>query len=462
MLVTNKRVATPWLTHYQHAERFLLEHASLWQPAPFHQLPAWTTTHPALYNALLTLSDDALDRLEHNPHALLHWLHPHLPSLERATVLTRLPPATGALQKPWPTGFEWEIPGRKWAQIEAFTAALQPHAPTIIDWCAGKGHLGRSLAFQHENAVVALEWNQALCNAAALLNTKLFSTQWFDTKRFNAKGQPPITCHLQDVLADDAGRHLDNACHCVALHACGKLHLRLMSLATEKGVSALSFSPCCYHLIDTAVYTPLTTLDHTLFPQRLTPDRDQLRLAMQETVTANGHARRLRDRKSAWRLGFRQLVTTMTQGKILHGMEATLPSLPDRYFHGNFATFCTHAAAQRGGVLESGFDFDSLDFDSFETAGEQAHARIKRLELVRHAFRRVLEVWLCLDRACWLESQGFEVNVSEFCAATITPRNILIEAVKPNLAGQPAKAANLSYTVLDAVEIFCLRQHQDR
>jgi hypothetical protein len=204
-----------------------------------------------------------------------------------------------------------------------------------------------------------------------------------------------------------------------------------MSLAIAKSVPALSFSPCCYHLIDTAVYTPLTTLDHTLFEQRLSPSREQLRLAMQETVTANGHARRLRDRKSAWRLGFKQLITTMTQGKKLRGMDATLPSLPDRYFHDNFAAFCTQAIALIGGEIEAGVDVSSADFDHFETAGQQAHAQIQRIELVRHAFRRVLEVWLCLDRACWLESQAYEVIVSEFCAATVTPRNILIAAIKP-------------------------------
>lgn len=399
----------------------MLEHAAFWQPAPFHQLPAWTTTHPALYNALLTLSDAELDKLEHDSQALLQWLHTHLPCLELAAELTRLPPATGTLQKRWPTGFEWEIPGRKWAQIEAFTAALQPHAPTLIDWCAGKGHLSRSVAYQTDRAVVALEWNGQLCTAA---------------EQLGKKHHAPVTCHLQDVLAEDAERHLHNDCHCVALHACGKLHLRLMSLAAVKSVPALSFSPCCYHLIDTAVYTPLTLLDDTQFKQRLTPSREQLRLAMQETVTANGHERRLRDRKSAWRLGFKQLVTTMTQGKKLRGIDVSMPSLRDRYFHDSFAAFCTQVIALKGGEFETGFDLNSADFNHFETAGQLAHAQIQRIELVRHAFRRVLEVWLCLDRACWLESHGYEVSVSEFCAATITPRNILIEAVKPNPTGQ--------------------------
>lgn len=418
--------ATPGLMHYQQTERFLLEHAPYWQPAPFHQIPAWTTTHPALYNALLALSDDELERLEHHPHALLHWLSPYLPGVGLATDLMRLPHTTGALPKRWPTGFAWDIPGRKWAQINAFTAALQPHAPTLIDWCAGKGHLSRSMVFQHDTAVVALEWNAQLCNAA---------------EQLGQKHHAQVTHHLQDVLAQDVERHLHTACHCVALHACGKLHLRLMYLATEKAVAALSFSPCCYHLIDTAIYTPLTTLDHTLFDTRLTPSREQLRLAMQETVTANGHARRLRDRKSAWRLGFKQLVTTMLPGK-----DATLPSLPDRYFHGSFADFCTHAITLIGGEREAGFDinsvdFKSIDFDLFETAGKQAHAQIQRVELVRHAFRRVLEVWLCLDRACWLESQGYEVSVSEFCEMAVTPRNILIEAVKsiPTLQGHPGR-----------------------
>lgn len=406
--------ATPLLARFQRLEAFLLAHAHLWQPAPFHGNPPWTTAHPELYNALVALSGDEMESLEHNADALVQWLSSYLPELDPLADLTRLPLTPGTLPKRWPLGFEWDIPGRKWAQIEAFTALLQPRTQTVIDWCAGKGHLSRSLAYQHEHVVVALEWNAALCQAASQLNLKHHIT---------------VTCHQQDVLADDAAQHIHSDCHCVALHACGKLHLRLMQLAVQQAAQALTFSPCCYHLIDTEVYTPLTALDPTRFSQRLVPSREQLRLAMQETVTANGHARRLRDRKSAWRLGFRQFATMHLAGDGL-----ALPTLADRYFHGSFAEFCTAIAAERGDSMTAAIGLPStIDFSALEKAGWQAHAHVQRLELVRHAFRRALEVWLCLDRACWLEAQGYAVSVREFCASALTPRNIVIEAVKAHL-----------------------------
>ena len=51
-----------------------------------------------------------------------------------------------------------------------------------------------------------------------------------------------------------------------------------------------------------------------------------------------------------------------------------------------------------------------------------------RLSVVRHAFRRALEVWLVLDLAVHLESRGYRVDVGQFCERALTPRNLLISA----------------------------------
>lgn len=408
--------STPLQHRLIRLEDFLLRHRDLWQPVPFHAhaqgLPlAWAANHPALEDALLALSDADTFRLENDGHALQHWLTRHLPTLQALPPLIELPASTDQLieaprlPRPWPTGFAWDIPGRKWAQIEAFSSAIHPLAPRFVDWCAGKGHLSRSLAFQHAHPVHALEWDSALVNAACQLRDKTCTD---------------VTPILQDVLADSAAVHLDKDCHCVALHACGRLHLRLLSVAARQGSPAISFSPCCYHLIDARCYHPLSHVETSLLPERLSPTRDQLRLAVQETVTANGHARRLRERKSAWRLGF---MAWMNAPMPVDGV--ALPSLADRHFHGSFADFCLQAAT----LADCSLDM-TANVDGHEQAGWRAHARIQRLELLRHAFRRALEVWLCLDRACWLEQQGYAVEISTFCAASVTPRNILIEACR--------------------------------
>jgi hypothetical protein len=53
---------------------------------------------------------------------------------------------------------------------------------------------------------------------------------------------------------------------------------------------------------------------------------------------------------------------------------------------------------------------------------------VMRLSIVRHAFRRPLEIWLVLDLACYLEQQGYSVSIGSFCDRQLTPRNLLISA----------------------------------
>ena len=64
----------------------------------------------------------------------------------------------------------------------------------------------------------------------------------------------------------------------------------------------------------------------------------------------------------------------------------------------------------------------------WEQTGWQRRDQVMRLSVLRHAFRRALEVWLVLDLAVHLESQGYRVDVGQFCERALTPRNLLISA----------------------------------
>ncbi|MGR5470555.1 methyltransferase, partial [Vibrio astriarenae] len=70
--------------------------------------------------------------------------------------------------------------------------------------------------------------------------------------------------------------------HAVALHACGDLHVRLMQYGCERGVAAMTISPCCYHLIQEAQYQPLSELGKA---SSLTLSKQELRIPLQQTVT---------------------------------------------------------------------------------------------------------------------------------------------------------------------------------
>ena len=94
-------------------------------------------------------------------------------------------------------------------------------------------------------------------------------------------------------------------------------------------------------------------------------------------------------------------------------------------FNGTFSDFCFWAADKKGITLP-----DDIDFDAYLIKGKQRKQVTDRIELVRHAFRRAIELWLVLDRVLFLQQHGYQVTLSEFCAKTITPRNVLIQAIK--------------------------------
>jgi hypothetical protein len=79
-----------------------------------------------------------------------------------------------------------------------------------------------------------------------------------------------------------------------------------------------------------------------------------------------------------------------------------------------------------------------MAFDAWLEAGAARLERVRRYELVRHLFRRPLELWLVLDYAIFLEEQGYQVRLGQFCARSLTPRNLMIDAVKPAGAFAPA------------------------
>ena len=68
------------------------------------------------------------------------------------------------------------------------------------------------------------------------------------------------------------------------------------------------------------------------------------------------------------------------------------------------------------------------DWQHLEQQGWQRLARVRNLELLRNLFRRPLELWLLLDRALYLEEQGYAVRLGHFCPSQLTPRNLLLLA----------------------------------
>lgn len=404
MTVVSNPVADTFL-HWQQLNDWLSGWESLWRPSPFAEpLPGWTRRFPGLSHWVGILCDEDLDDYDRHPDKLAERLADSLPELERYASLVSLPtmiaPDDSLARCTLPETIATDMPGRKRLQAGAFTASLLPLREPVLDWCCGKGHLSRALVRAGAPRASGLEWNGALVA---------------DGNRLAQRYGDPVRIETCDVMSDSAD--WNQAGHGVALHACGDLHRRLLTEAVAQDIDRVSFSPCCYHLTTSEEYQPLSARARNSSRLRLL--KEEMRLAVRETVTAPQRVRKQGNRASQWRLGFDGLQRAVT------GSDRYLPvpSHPTRLMKEGFEAFCHWAAEQKGLIIPP-----DTDFNHWLTHGARRLAQLRRHELVRHLFRRPLEVWFVLDYALFLEEAGYRVRLGTFCHRSLTPRNLLLDA----------------------------------
>ncbi|WP_299014360.1 methyltransferase [uncultured Photobacterium sp.] len=387
-------------------DELLIKNIEFWQFMPFasDQL-VWAQNKAGLCQWLLSLSDEAVANYIEDgkalADALAEWI-PDAPELYQLSLVEAYP----IEDKPLPKGLDVGIPGRKWQQITAFNGAIPVLQLPWLEWCAGKGHLGRVLAASHRKPVTSLEWQKTLCEEGESAARQL---------------QLPIRFVHGDAFAPESEHHICSEQHAVALHACGDLHVSLLQRVAAKQGKAVTISPCCYHLIRDKHYQPLSRIGKQ---SDLVLSKHDLRLPLQETVTAGERVRRQRFVEVSFRLGFDSLQ------RYLRGCDEYMPvpNVQKVLLNEGFAVFCKWAAEKKGLTLP-----DGVDYDNWQRQGEQRFRFVERMELVRQLFRRPLEMWLVYDRACYMEEFGYQVSVGTFCAKPMTPRNILIHAQRKEL-----------------------------
>ena len=390
------------LARFTALDAFLIEHQALWKPRPFtHLRLPWEASYPEL---AVWLRGRSLEDAEnsHNHPCLLDAPEPFASLAALSQELGSVGELPAHALEAAGHRLNVDVPGRKWQQIEAFASRLSFAVPPKhwLDWCSGKGHLGRRL-LQPGQWLTCLEHDPALVLSGQMLSQR---------HQLHA-------LHVeQDVLAPDAATLL-NADHTpVALHACGDLHVRLIQLASAAGCKQMAIAPCCYNRISLPAYQPVSSVG---LRSDLQLSLDDLSLPMSETVTAGARVRRQRDTSMARRLAFDVLQ------RQVRGVDEYLPtpSLPSAWLDKSFADYCHHLAA-----LKELSTIGSQDWSGLEAAGWKRLAEVRNLELLRGLFRRPLELWLNLDRALFLAEQGYTVRLGTFCETPLTPRNFLLLA----------------------------------
>ncbi|MBN0988048.1 methyltransferase [Amphritea pacifica] len=391
---------TYWHSRLQQLDQQLVATAHLWRPQPFKlHRPEWCNHYPELTEALLALDERQLACLNHDSEALQDWIGHYLPQIASLRQLCRLPERSSAEYCPPENRFFDGMPGRKRTQIEAFARGIGPVQSPLLEWCGGKGHLGRLLGRSWQQPVTTLEWNAELCRMGEQ-----------QARRLNIPQQFRVIDLLQPDLQLKAAGH-----HAIALHACGELHRTLERVAIDQHLDALDLVPCCYAFGVEHRYRPRTA------GLSLQLSRDDLRLAVTETVTAGQREVLSRDREMAWKLGYIELRNRV------QGSDQYRPMKPvsKPWLQLSYSEFCHKLAEREQFQLPV-----ETQWAAAEALGWRRYDAVMRLSLLRNCFRRAIELWLVLDLACDLESHGYHVELGTFCDRSVTPRNIMLSARK--------------------------------
>lgn len=396
--------------------RWLVAHEDLWRPASFYGLPvSWEADHPELSRWLRARTRDEVEALERDPFAVeapgcFTMLH-----LE-SSALSAVGPLATADRPLAPMGEGCAIPGRKATQIAAFAgvvSAMGLGSARLVDWCAGKAHLGRVLANRSGAELVAVERDAALVAAGAAM-----------------RGGDRVRFVPADVLNDPLDDLLQRGDLLVALHACGALTDRALALAVAAEVAGLAVAPCCFHRVapaEKAAGADFRALSRAGRNSGLRLDMLALRLPGKVEARASQAERDLRRRSAAWRLAVDTLLREATGEDRYHPVCA----LPVAALRGDFETYARAAAASVGHTLPA------FDPARAEAAGWARAHLVRALGLAAQPFRDPLALWWVADRALFVAESGRPVKLGSLCEPTLTPRNLAIVSLRDPRAQSP-------------------------
>lgn len=393
-----------YLVQFKQLTELLVEYQWLWRPMPMaHARLPWSSC-PELCEWLSTLDISQAAQWKAAPNQVAEQLANWWPALAAIPRLTDVPEAkmaAVAMDERLGVG----VPGRKWAQIRAYLSAVptQPSTQRYLEWCAGKGYLGRAVAASTLARVDSLEWQQALCEQG---------------QAYAEQHQLPMQFHHLDAFSDAALPVIHRCDHALALHACGDLHVHLLRQAVAADLNAISVSPCCYQLITGNTYQPLSDAGQQA---GFVLSKTDLKIAVQEAATGGERVRRQRYQEVTYRLGFDEWQRDAFQSD----QYLPLPAIQKSQLNDGFEAFCHWGAAQKGLPVSS-----DTDFSPYLARGEARFVILEQINVVKSAFRRALELWLALDRVLYLEQHNYHVDLVQFCAPSLTPRNLLIHATR--------------------------------
>ncbi|MFP5386373.1 MAG: methyltransferase [Bacteriovoracia bacterium] len=282
----------------------------------------------------------------------------------------------------------------------------------MLDIGGGIGLLAQTMNNYYQTKITSLDMDPILQKTGKTRHEK------------NAK-DPLNKVLYKNVKVEDQGEFselLNRRIMPVGLHTCGKLALDIIRVSAAKKVPAMVNFGCCYHTLDK---TPdLQNLS------RFAKDNDPIWIN-KFALTLSCRAHRKMDEKDydlklkvkLYRYAIHILLHDHYGIKELVTLGNSSPKLYDE-------TFGVYAYEQFKRIhLSPTHSIEELNSFFEDSELQILIERMLAAGLIRNALGRVMEIYLLLDRAIYLQEQGYKVQVQEFFDEELSPRNIGITAV---------------------------------
>lgn len=210
----------------------------------------------------------------------------------------------------------------------------------------------------------------------------------------------------------------------IGLHTCGRLALDIIQVSSQKKVPALINFGCCYHNL----YLSEDLQNISRFAQehgKLWMNKFALTLSCRAHNKMPEKEYDLKLKVKFYRYAIHILLHDYYDLKELVTLGNSSPKLYDESFG--------HYALEQFKRINLTPKHTEEELNSF-FQNPELQILIERMlmaGLIRNALGRVLELYLLLDRAIYLEEQGYNVSVQEFFDEELSPRNIGITARLP-------------------------------
>jgi len=210
----------------------------------------------------------------------------------------------------------------------------------------------------------------------------------------------------------------------IGLHTCGALANYQMMASAQSQIKFIINFGCCYHKMFYQENSQNISAYSKTLESQITLNNFALTLSTRAHKKMNEKDYQLKLKVKFFRYAFHILLHDHYDIKELVGLGNSSP----RLYEENFSTYALEQFTRL--KLKPKHSSKELDLFFQEPRVQELIWKMLSAGLIRNALGRLLELYILLDRVCYLEEQGYQCELHEVFNETVSPRNLGIFALR--------------------------------